>query len=197
MKIFLVRHGSTLWNQELRYQGQTDIELSEQGREQAALAADYLKGQNIQALYCSDLRRCIQTAKIIGDSVELEAIIEPRFREISFGIWEGLTYAEAKARYPELVRQRIKNTLNFQIPRGESLYQGMERAWEAWEEILPKPHDPVAIITHGGIIKVLLHKAGVMTIDEFWGVEIKPASITMLDTDTKQRRFLLPPLNNC
>lgn len=190
MIVFLVRHGVTLWNQEFRYQGQTDIELSAAGRSQALAVADYLNRQGIQALYCSDLSRCLQTAGIINERLGLEITVEPRFREIAFGIWEGLTYAEAKERYPEQVWEWIYNTVNFQIPQGESFFQVMERAGAAWEDIIRQPVNSVAIVTHGGVIRALLHKMGFMANNEFWGDVLKPASITVVDTTAQQHQII-------
>ena len=190
MVIFLVRHGITRWNQEFRYQGQTDIELSEAGKRQALSVAEHLGQKGIQALYCSDLSRCLQTASIINEHLGLEITVEPRFREIAFGIWEGLTYAEAREQYPELVWEWVHNTVNFSIPQGESFSQVMERTWAAWEEITRRPADPVVIVTHGGVIRALLHKMGFMANGEFWRDVLKPASITVVDTTLQQYHII-------
>jgi alpha-ribazole phosphatase len=185
MKIFLVRHGITVWNMEHRYQGQSDTELSEEGEKQARKAAEYLKEQNLQAIYSSDLSRCLQTARIINEQVKLDLIVEPRFKEISFGIWEGLTIEEAGEKYPDLVHDWYHNTLDFQVPEGENFAQVMARAGQALDEIILKNLSSAAVVTHGGVIRALLFHLGLIEKSKFWRDLAVPGSITMLDMKDK------------
>ncbi|MDR1615889.1 MAG: histidine phosphatase family protein [Syntrophomonadaceae bacterium] len=185
MKIFLVRHGITIWNMEHRYQGQSDTALSEEGTKQARKAAEYLNGQNLQAIYSSDLSRCLQTAQIISERIKLDFIVEPRFREISFGVWEGLTIEEAREKYPDLVHDWYHNTLNFQVPEGESFTQVMERSGKALDEIIRKNLASSAVVTHGGVIRAVLFRLGLIEESKFWSDLAVPGSITMLDMENK------------
>jgi alpha-ribazole phosphatase len=88
-KIILVRHGETFWNLSMRFQGHSNIELTETGLRQAELVADRLTKGKIHAVYASDLRRAFDTAKSIADKQNLQVVIIPEFREINFGEWEG------------------------------------------------------------------------------------------------------------
>jgi uncharacterized phosphatase len=88
--MYLLRHGETEWNRDgNRYCGLTDIPLSDIGREQAELAADYLKSVPFQAVYASPLIRAYETAKIISSRHDLPIQTDKRIQEIDFGSWEG------------------------------------------------------------------------------------------------------------
>jgi len=71
-KLLLVRHGETVWNHVSRYQGHTDVELSDTGREQARLLAKRLSTEKIKAVYSSDLKRAYETASILAAPHQLK-----------------------------------------------------------------------------------------------------------------------------
>jgi probable phosphoglycerate mutase len=100
-RIVAVRHGETVWNAEMRMQGQLDTALSERGRRQAARAAEALAGEGIEAIVSSDLVRAFDTAAAIADRVGLPVATDPGLRERSFGMFQGYTYAEIDARWPD------------------------------------------------------------------------------------------------
>ena len=89
-RIYLVRHGETAWNQDKRYQGQTDIPLTEKGREQAQRAAERLAGVGASFLISSDLSRALDTAAVIGQRLGLSVISCPLWRERNYGRWGGV-----------------------------------------------------------------------------------------------------------
>ena len=91
MRVLLVRHAPTAWNLARRFQGHADTPLDDLGRRQTARLADRLSGEPISAIYASDLRRASETAAIIATEVGAMVMLEPRLRELSFGVWEGLT----------------------------------------------------------------------------------------------------------
>lgn len=87
LRLLLVRHGETEWNQQMRFQGQTDIPLNAKGLEQAESIATRLQHEPLQAIYSSDLRRAWQTAEVIARYHELSPIPHPDLREMSYGVW--------------------------------------------------------------------------------------------------------------
>ena len=91
VKVVFIRHGETEWNADGRYQGQSDVALSDTGRAQAALLADHFPVEKIDVIYSSDLVRAFDTALAVAGRFGLPVHREPAFREISFGDWEGLT----------------------------------------------------------------------------------------------------------
>ena len=100
-RLCLIRHGETEWNAGRRIQGQIDIALNALGRQQARAAGRSLQGCGLTALYASDLRRAWETAELIGAALHLQPQPEPSLRERDYGIFSGLTYAEAEERHPE------------------------------------------------------------------------------------------------
>ena len=97
MILYLVRHGETDWNRAGRLQGQTDIELNEKGREQAAKLRGKLAGVELDAAFSSSLTRARQTRQIILDGRNVPAWDEPLLKEMNFGQWEGDMLKEIRA----------------------------------------------------------------------------------------------------
>jgi alpha-ribazole phosphatase/probable phosphoglycerate mutase len=180
MKIILIRHGQTQWNNLQKYQGHKDIPLNDFGRKQALKIANYLHAnENIEALYCSDLSRTRETADIIGKRLGLNAVCDLRLREINFGKWEGMTFSEVYKECPDQYNAWYNNTIKYGIPGGESFTNLLERAMTSINDIKEKHKCPVAVVTHGGVIKAVLHQLGVKDI--LWGTVLEPGSLTILE----------------
>src|SRR5258706_3803519 len=99
-RLCLVRHGETAWNAEGRVQGQLDIPLSPTGLAQAKAVASALAGESFDAIYSSDLVRVRQTAQPIAELLKKDVLLDERLRERHYGVFQGITYAEAKERFP-------------------------------------------------------------------------------------------------
>ncbi len=155
--LLLTRHGQTEWNNDLRYQGQEDTDLSRLGRAQAECLAERLRTEDIAAVYSSDLSRCRQTAAIIAAPHGLALTCLSDLREANYGKWQGLTYAEVRARYPDLVAARRRDPFGFAPPQGESLGATYERVRRAIAAIAQEHLDEtVLIVTHGGPLRMLM-----------------------------------------
>jgi broad specificity phosphatase PhoE len=136
--LLLVRHGETDWNAEGRLQGHTDRPLNEYGRRQAQRLADELAGEELEAIYSSDLARARETAEIVGERLGLPVVLDPDLREKNWGTWEGLTPVERDA--VELV--------------GESTEEHTERTLRALRRIAGRhPDGRVLVVTHGGSLR--------------------------------------------
>ena len=96
MRLILVRHGSTAWNEEGKYQGTIDIPLSDRGRQEAEMVAERLRDEKIDAVYSSNLRRARETAEIIARPHGLPVQVIEELGEMNFGDWEGMTAQEIK-----------------------------------------------------------------------------------------------------
>lgn len=157
MKIILIRHGETRWNAIQKYQGHTDIPLNEKGRQQATRLADYLKvTEKIEAVYCSDLVRARETAAIVAGPFQIKPISDSRLREFDFGKWEGLTFNQVYDDYREDFEQWFNNPHHFRVPGGESFADLAGRSLAAIKDIGSKHYGTTVIVTHGGVIKVVL-----------------------------------------
>ena len=100
-RIYLVRHGATLLAAEDAFAGQTDVALSEEGREQARKLAARLSGEPIAAFYASPMGRTMETARILAAPHGLEILPRDGLREVSHGHWEGRKRAEVERLFPE------------------------------------------------------------------------------------------------
>ena len=177
-KVLLIRHGETDFNREHRLQGVMAVPLNQNGREQAAAAARYLQGLSIDALYTSPILRAQQTAEIIGDQIGLPPRSDDRLREIEFGQFEGLTFAEVARRFPAAYHKWSAGYRAYQAPNGESRLDVQRRMSAAWHDLTAHPqHRLIALVTHGTAIAIFLGAMYATLPDR----AIKNTSITTLE----------------
>lgn len=155
-RICLVRHGETEWNAERRIQGQIDIGLNETGRRQAVAAGRWLKRAGIVALYSSDLKRAWTTAESIGAEIGLVPKAVPEMRERRYGVFEGLTYDEARERYPDGYGAFEGRNADYAFENGESLTAMFVRVTDRLKAIAAgHAGQSVAVVLHGGVLDVI------------------------------------------
>jgi probable phosphoglycerate mutase len=162
-RLCLIRHGETAWNAEGRVQGQTDVPLSEVGRAQAhavARALTALAGDRFAALYASDLTRVTQTAAPAAEALALPVKLDARLRERHYGIFETLTYVEAKARFPEdYLRFKLRDP-DYDFESGESLRRFHARSIECLSALVARhAGESILVFTHGGVLEMAYRHA--------------------------------------
>lgn len=183
MKLFLTRHGQTDWNIARRYQGHSDTALNQVGIRQAELLAQRLSRETIHAIYTSDLSRAMDTANRI-QSLQMTAkaiTTDVRWRELSFGDWEGMTYEEMSAHSPELFDAWMKDSLTISTPNGETHKQLAERVQTAFNE-LKKNHkdETVLVVGHSGSMQTLLALTLGVDLRRYWQFRVSQASLSEL-----------------
>lgn len=147
--LVLIRHGETDWNVEGRYQGQADPPLNARGIAQAHQLAAALRDVGLDVLYASPLRRALQTAEVVAETLHIPLHVEPRLMEIHQGDWQGRLRAEIAARYPELFQRWQTEPWEVTPPGGEHLRQVQERVYAAVDEILARhPGQRIGLVTH-------------------------------------------------
>ncbi|MDP6295025.1 MAG: histidine phosphatase family protein [SAR324 cluster bacterium] len=165
-EIILIRHGETEWNSQKRMQGHSNSNLSEVGRGQIQELGELMKNVSFDHIYSSDSLRARQTAEAITQYSGHTLQFDQRIREKNLGVFEGLTSTEAKERHPEIYRLFKTAGANYVIDEGESTQQLLERALEFIEEIrLRHPQERVVMVTHGGVVRVLMKHALGLSID--------------------------------
>jgi len=180
-RIVAVRHGETVWNAEMRMQGQLDTALSERGRWQAARAAEALAGEGIEAIVASDLARAYDTAAAIAAVVGLPITTDAGLRERCFGTFEGHTYAEIDARWPDQAVRWRRHEPAFGPPGGETLIEFSERAVAAATRIAAAAGGrPTLIVTHGGVLDCLYRAASGLPLAAPRSWELGNAAINRL-----------------
>ncbi|MGN0144603.1 MAG: histidine phosphatase family protein [Clostridium sp.] len=152
--VLLIRHGETEWNILGKFQGTTDIPLSEEGLRQARLLNDRLNG-DFDYIYASPLKRAYETAETISKGTGKNVQILEGLKEINFGRWEGLTIKKIAEMYPDVFKEWRTDKKEGRFCDGEmSTLNASIRAKNCIMEIVKKhPGKKIAIVAHGGIIK--------------------------------------------
>ncbi len=147
--LYLIRHGETIWNAAGRYQGRKDSPLTNLGREQAmlfgSLLANQVQDHTPLRAYVSPLGRTRETAAIIGQSVNLEIIDEPRLLEVTTGSWDGLSTYEIDAEFPGALTGATAFDWFFRSPDGETFDSAVQRVSRWLDDVVT----PAVAISHG------------------------------------------------
>lgn len=183
-RFFLVRHGETIWNRERKYQGQSDAPLTDEGRIQARSLSERLKDEKINVIYASDLGRTIETAEIIAEHHGLEVVPAALMRELSFGIWEGMTYDEIIKKWTKEYNKWQDDPYNEKPPEGETLSELCERISKfLMKAAQDHPDGRILVVSHAGPIRAILSVLLNLKQDFFWKFKISNTSLTVIEYD--------------
>lgn len=153
-RILLVRHGQSTWNADGRWQGRADPPLSELGRRQAEVAAETIATMDIASIWASPLVRAQETAMFMGKRLDLQIQYDPRLQERDAGEWTGKTRTEIEAGWPGFLEDGRR-------PDGFETDDVLhDRALAAVHAIAATEREPVVIISHGGVIRVVERALG-------------------------------------
>ena len=209
MRLLLARHGESVWNAERRFQGHTDIALSERGRAQAEALGRALRGYKVAAVYVSPFARARETAELALR--ELGAVAQPvtedrdgsagavpsvwgsgghigaprvvdELRELSLGDWEGCTVDEVRAQEGDPYRAWLRAPHDCPPPGGEPLPVVSARVRVAIDRIAaahPNGED-VLIVSHGGVISVYACALLGCSFNQLWKLRVDNASLTVV-----------------
>ena len=156
-RVFLVRHGATQLTAEGRFSGSVGVELSDEGRWQAAQLGERLRHEGLTAAYASPMSRAAETARIIGQVCGVDPETRDGLREISHGHWEGLTRAEVETRFPDEYAAWEEDPFTFAPDGGESGVAVLARALPALRYIVTAHTGrPVLVVSHKATIRLLL-----------------------------------------
>lgn len=183
MLCYLVRHGQTSWNETQRFQGWLDIELDTIGMLQAKMLADYFKLEIIKHIYSSDLSRALKTAQLIQQKTESPMTISKNLRELNVGNWEGQTWNEITSEFKD--EDKINEAQLFEMGKsgGETVTEFQARIVECFKTIISKhsDDDTIIIVTHGGVVRVLLCYILGCDINQKNALKIDNGSISILE----------------
>lgn len=181
-RLIIVRHGQTLWNLAKKYQGHSDIALTDKGLQQAQAVAERLAAEKIDAVYASDLSRAFKTAECIADKHNLQVTSVPALREIKFGEWEGLTYEEISEKWPGMLGKLWTTPDELEIPGGETFYQLKERAYAAIKKIVKDhPEQTVVIVAHGGTIGTIMCAILDIHLNHVWSIRQDNTAVNIVE----------------
>lgn len=162
MKLYVARHGQTIWNVQNKVCGITDVKLTEKGVEQAKKLAYEVQNYNVDMIISSPLKRAMETSKIVAEKCNIAIQIEERLIEQNYGIYEGIDRKN---------EEFLNNKRNFayRYPKGESMMQVAYRIYGLIDEIKEKyPEKNILIISHGGVCRIINTYFKNMTNEEFF-----------------------------
>ncbi|MFE4637085.1 bifunctional RNase H/acid phosphatase [Streptomyces sp. NPDC056773] len=178
----LLRHGETALTPQKRFSGSggSDPELSEAGRRQAAAVAEALAARGtIETVISSPLRRCRETAQAVADRLGLTVTVEEGLREVDFGAWEGLTFAEARERHPEDLQAWLDSPKAAPTGGGESFASATRRISATRDRLLAAHAGrTVLLVSHVTPVKILVRLALGAPPEALFRMELSAASLS-------------------
>lgn len=187
LRLFLIRHGETEFSTQLRYSGWGDPLLTPKGRTQAERAAtrvaELLDGREVAAIFSSPLSRAKETAQLIHEQLPDTEISEAEaLKELNFGTWEGLTFAQARKQDPKLHETWVDNPADNAPPEGESIRELYQRV-RSWRNGLNRHYvgKNLVVVSHVNVIKALVCQAlgtGPGSVNRFF---LDPAGISEIE----------------
>ncbi len=178
-RLLLVRHGETDFNAQKRFQGQMDVPLNANGRLQATVLAKKIAEEHIDVVVASDLKRASETAEIVMAGRGVEIVVDGRLRELNFGAWEGMTYAEIQESDPQTLSTWEGDLMFIAPPGGETVSQFSGRVRSILRAIQAKyAGKTILIVAHGGVLQLLLCTLLGLSADRFWQFRLQNASLS-------------------
>ena len=183
-RIFLIRHGETNWNKEGRFQGQIDIPLNDNGKNQAKKTFEYLRNITFNKAFSSSMYRPYETAQIIlqnNKDLKIEKI--DSLVEISHGLWEGKLESEIRESWPRLLENWHNKPDEVIMPEGESIKDVSERSIEAFNNIClsQKDNDLTLLVAHDAVNKTLICNILGLNYSNIWMIKQGNGGITVID----------------
>lgn len=184
MNILLVRHGETAWNREGRYQGRTDIPLSDVGSAQVAALGRRLAEIPLKTAYASPLSRAKNTAEVILTGRQTPLWLDAGLMEISHGEWEGKLASDVELSHAEMFgvwRTRPGRT-SPAGPGAETLGDVETRAWAVLERVSDGlgEHETILVAAHDAVNRVILCRVMGLPLERIWSFRQSPASLNVL-----------------
>ena len=193
--LLLIRHGHVEGIAPERFRGRWDLKLTALGRGQAQAVAAYVRRRwpGTQAVYASPLSRCQDTAAAIATALGLGVQTVDGLADLDYGAWQGLTRAEAAARWPGLVDRWFVAPHRVRIPDGEALLDLAARASGALVTCLDQApaEATIAVVAHDSVNRVLLCEALGLPLAQYWRLRQDPCCVNVIEAASEFRVALL------
>lgn len=179
-EIYLLRHGETGLNRKRVYFGHLDTSMTDLGRESIRHVSESFYG-SLDVVICSDLDRCQESASIFTKEKNIKRVLDDRLRELDFGVFEGRSYQDLVAEFPDESKAFFSGDHEFMIPAGESIGMLFERTTELFEEVVETyKGKSILLSTHGGPIRAILSRYLAGDEKAYWKFAVDHASLTKL-----------------
>ena len=182
-RVYLIRHGQVVGYENFPVYGHTDVDLTETGILQMQQVAERLRLVEIRAIYSSDLKRSAITARHIALYHDVPFHSLPELREMFFGDWEGMTMKEIREGFPEELKKRQEDLVNFKGPgEGESVGQFSKRISSCFERILSEQQGKdIAIVAHGAVNRIILCSALGLDLARMFNIQQDYGCLNIID----------------
>ena len=181
-RLYLIRHGQVVTYADKSYNGHRDVEITVHGIRQMEAVADRLRGEPLAGVYCSDLIRARRGADIIAAFHGLTPHPTPALRELDVKLWEGLNADGVEERFPGAFDAWREQGADYRIPGGERVRDLAERVIPVLREIV-RSHvgQAVALVSHGGVNRVILADALGIGFDRLYSIEQDYGCMNIVD----------------
>ncbi|UCF82229.1 MAG: alpha-ribazole phosphatase [Desulfobacteraceae bacterium] len=182
-RVYLIRHGQINGYENFPVYGHKDVDLTETGILQMEKMAERLRLVEFKAIYSSDLKRSATGARLLARSHDVPLYFLPELREIYFGDWEGLTLSQIQKRFPEELKKRQVDLINYTIPgEGETVGHFSERINQCFERILAEQKEnDFVIVAHGGVNRVILCNALGLDLTRIFNIHQDYGCLNIID----------------
>ncbi len=182
-RLFLVRHGKTVWSATGRYQGFSDVALNDEGMKQTEKLGQRLAREKLSAIYCSDLQRACDTAQAVAKFHSVEITRTSDLRELNFGRYEGMTFQQIMELDPQAITIWRGVECSRSFPDGESMQDLAVRVRRFIEGLGKwRQEDNVLIVAHNGSLAVLICLLLGMGIEHWWQFKTTTACLSIMET---------------
>jgi broad specificity phosphatase PhoE len=188
-RLILARHGQTAWNVDRVFRGRSEVALDDVGIKQAELLGEYLKGWKLDAIYCSPLRRAIDTASVVARYQKVDVYVTEGLTDFDYGGWQSLPEREVQRLYPALFHAWHNSPDKVKMPGGESLEDVRGRAMPVINDIVSKYGGNVLLVSHRVVIKVLMCSLLGLDNSHFWNISQDVGGFTIFNYANE--RFVL------
>lgn len=180
--VYLIRHGWSEGNENKRFCGWTDVELTPEGRQQLEALSQATPDPVPKVLYCSPLARALDSARILSEAWGSEIRVLKGFREIHFGAFENRTWANITEKYPSQAEAWASGGISARPPGGESVEDLALRTVPLFRECRAEQRqEPWGLVAHGGVIQTLLAAEIAQNPDAYWHFSIRHGSLSRLE----------------
>lgn len=179
--LYLLRHGEIDHGGEKRFVGQTDLPLTAAGVRQAEQWREKLSAIAFESIFCSNLSRSIDTARIIAGNRTGRIQVMEQLAEIDLGKWDGVAMSEIRRQFPDQWRQRGEEIDSFRPPLGESFRDLFERVIPVFETIAGSVRTDALIVGHAGVNRTILCRVLGLPLTGLFRLEQDYAGLNIID----------------
>jgi alpha-ribazole phosphatase/probable phosphoglycerate mutase len=181
--LYLIRHGETEGAEERRYKGSLDVPLSADGKRRMAAVGMRLANVRFDAIYASPLSRALKSAELVAAPQGIAPTVVEPLRERNFGRWEGLTFDECRAGFPDEFNAWFQKPLTSSPVGGESTLDVRARVVPALTEILRRHNGGgnIAVVAHGGVNRIILCELLGMPLENIFRVEQNFGAVNIIE----------------